>query len=155
MWFEEWTFHADFGGCASEGATPEGVRVARRIRSLQQRRGLVERGLLAALDLELHRRQEGRVDEIYAELADRYGVREWVALADLVPYFTAPMQQSNPGAEFSTLWGWAAASELFQPYREHGVKTVRDAWARFAACFDPDRASTRPVAASAMGFLRW
>jgi oligopeptidase A len=151
MWFEQWAFHPGFVRCATG---PDGLAHARRLRTLQHRRTAVERGLLAALDLELHHRPDGGVAEAYAELADRYGVADRTDLADLLPYFTWPMQQLNPGAEVSTLWGWASAAERFRPYRDRAVGELGDARAEFAASLDPDLPSPRPPAAAALEFCR-
>lgn len=150
MWFEQWTFHPEFARCATG---TDGLAPARRLRTLQHRRTAVERGLLAALDLELHRRSDGGVAATCAELADRYGIADRTDLADLLPYFTWPMQRLNPGAEVSTLWGWASAAELFRPYRDQAVGELT-AGAEFAASLDPDLPSPRSPAAAALEFCR-
>ena len=142
MFFEKWVYHVDFAqAVAGEGGDTDGVRLGQRLKGLEYVRTFAERAVAAALDFEVHRRSQGTLSDCFGELDRRVGLGSVCRLEDLAVYFTWPMYQANPGANFSYLWGASASVEQFLPVADVPVPRLPEAVdgdALFASCLDPD-----------------
>ena len=138
MFFEKWVYHVDFAQAV--GGDADGVRLGQRLKGLEYVRTFAERAAAAALDFEVHRRSQGTLSDCFGELDRRVGLGSVSRLEDLAVYFTWPMYQANPGANFSYLWGASASVEQFLPVADVPVPRLAeavDADALFASCLDP------------------
>lgn len=151
MWFEQWLLHPDVVRCATDPVSAEHTL---RMSELLHRRTLVERGAYAAFDLELHSQRSGSAAEAFTAVVDRHGLSDQIALADMLPYLTWPMQQRNPGAEVGILWNWASAAVSFRPYKEIAVEDIRQPESSLLLALDPDLPTPPVPARMAMEFLR-
>ncbi|MBM0275411.1 M3 family metallopeptidase [Micromonospora tarensis] len=114
MFFEKWVYHPAFARSLSLDAQDRAmVRVCQRIKALEYQRTYVERAVTAALDFEVHRRDDGGLAEAYAALEERFGISRHCTLGDFPMYFTWPMFQANPGANFAYLYGASDSVEKF------------------------------------------
>lgn len=121
-WFEQWILHPNLAETAIDF---DSVVSTLRVIELLHRRSLVERGLYAALDLEMHAHRSGSIQVAFDTVVQRYGLQEQVTLPDVLPYLSWPMQQRNPGAEVSILFGWALAAASFRSYRKVRLEDIR------------------------------
>ncbi|MBC6446010.1 M3 family metallopeptidase [Actinokineospora xionganensis] len=156
MWFEKWVYHPEFESAVTlPGVGADAVRLCRRLKALEYQRTYVERAITAALDFEVHRAAEGGLAAAFATLDDRYGVARYCDLADFPVYFTWPMYQANPGANFAYLWGAADSVEKFLPYENLTLDEIEkrpgpdDA---FASCLDFALPTHTPGTGAAVDF---
>jgi oligopeptidase A len=148
MWFEKWAYHPEFAHRLTLGpAGEEDWARCVRIKMIEQRAGLLEQAITAALDLEVHRRDEGGLKDAFDRLDRQYGLTRHYRLADVAPYFTWPMYVANPGANFSYLWGAADSAEKFAAFRPLSLDDITerpDLRRLFAPCFDVDEPAGAP-----------
>lgn len=156
MWFEKWVYHPELAERLSLTAEDAvGLDLAQRVKMLEYRRSHVERAVLAALDFEIHRRTEGGLRESFAAVDERFAVSRFCSLGDFPGYFSWPMFQANPGANFAYLWGAADSAEKFEPLLNRRIEDSpppAEVRALFSACFDYDEPSTEPDSASVFRF---
>ncbi|MFD9002373.1 M3 family metallopeptidase [Streptomyces sp. NPDC059582] len=156
MWFEKWAYHPEFARRLSLG--PDGAREWRRcvrIKMIEQRAGHLEQAITAALDLEVHRRDEGGLQNVFDGLDERYGLSRHYDLADFTPYFTWPMYVANPGANFSYLWGAADSAEKFAAFHPLSLEDIAERTElrrMFAPCFDVDAPAGIPDSSAVFRF---
>lgn len=148
MWFEKWVYHPELADhlCMSDEER-DGLRLCQHIKALEYRRSHVDRAVTSALDFEVHRSPELGLARAFEELDDRYGISRFCALGDFPAYFTWPMFQANPGANFAYLWGAADSAMMFEPFMDIAIadlawKSEYEAW--FGACLDFDEPSVEP-----------
>lgn len=148
MWFEKWIYHQEFDEyLAASGISSEGLTLCRRIKSLEYRRTHIDRAVTAALDFRIHRHGCG-IQQSFAELDEEYGISTVCSLGELLPSFTQPMLQANPGGYFAYLWGAAYSAEMYTPYHGHplaDINTECDAEMKFRECLDTKAESTVPA----------
>lgn len=150
MWFEQWVQHPVIAACADDA---EAAERARWVTEMLHRRTLVERGVYASFDLELHSEPARDAASTFAEISDRHGVDELV-VADILSYLTWPMQQRNPGGEIAILWGWAAAAHAFAPYRTRPATSLERGVSALLDGLDPQTPCPPMPAHYSMEFLR-
>ncbi|MBF6299081.1 hypothetical protein IU459_16245 [Nocardia amamiensis] len=156
MWFEKWVYHPDFTKRVAE--TPETARrisTAQRVKLLEYRRTHLERGVTAALDFELHRDRAVGIRGAFESLDRRFNLQRYCSLGDFPAYFTWPMFQAHPGANFAYLWGSADSCEKFAPFLLDPISRTSppdDARQLFADSFDFDLPSRRPAPAAIFSF---
>lgn len=156
MWFEKWVYHPEFAdGLGLSPDEREGLALCQRVKLLEYRRTHVDRAVTALLDFDVHRRLGTGVRGAFDRLDERFAVSRFCTLGDFPVYFTWPMFQANPGANFAYLWGAAASAERFAPFL---VRPIAGTWspaevrAAFTACFDYDEPSTVPDSAAVFDF---
>jgi oligopeptidase A len=148
MWFEKWIYHPQFA--ASLSLTPEereGLILCQRIKALEYKRTHVERAITAALDFEVHRRTNSGLKDSFRRMDERFAISRYCSLGDFPVYFTWPMFQANPGANFAYLWGAADSAEKFMPFMQQRIEEISspaEVRASFSSCFDFDEPSTEP-----------
>jgi oligopeptidase A len=148
MWFEKWVYHPQFA--ASLSLTPEereGLILCQRIKALEYKRTHVERAITAALDFEVHRRTNSGLKDSFRRMDERFAISRYCSLGDFPVYFTWPMFQANPGANFAYLWGAADSAEKFMPFMQQRIEEISspaEVRASFSSCFDFDEPSTEP-----------
>ncbi|MCG7203594.1 M3 family metallopeptidase [Streptomyces arenae] len=148
MWFEKWACHPEFARRLTLGPAGE-EQWARcvRIKMFEQRAGLLEQAVTAALDLEVHRSGTGGLRDAFDRLDGRYGIGRHYQLGDVAAYFTWPMYVANPGANFSYLWGAADSAGRFAAFRELSLADITgrpEPRGLLAPCFDPDAPAEVP-----------
>jgi len=147
-WFEKWAFHPGLAarlGLSDEDK--EGLAVCRSVKMLEFRRTNLDRALTAALDFELHRRQEGGYREVYAEIDASYGVSRFCGLAEILHHFTTMNFTENCGGSFAYLWGGAFGAENFKRLAVPNLQALEGfvrATEVFAPCFDRNIGSALP-----------
>lgn len=149
-WFEQWVQHQAIADCAVDAVAAEDGRY---LIEVLQRRALIERGVYASFDLELHANPSRDAASIFHDLIARHGIDDLV-LADILPYLTWPMQQRNPGGEVGILWGWASSAQSFERYRGLRVQDIDVPIDVLVDALDPARPSDPVSARIAMEFLR-
>ena len=149
VWFEKWAFHPDIASCTTQEGGLDGLEVLWSLKRLELRRSAIERGVVAAIDLDIHQRDEATVASAYQRLNEKYGISSYTSLADLLPFFTWPMSVLHPGAAFGELWALATSCEAFLPYLKVGVGDLPDLRREFNASLDPD-VSTPPAEPAAV-----
>ena len=156
MWFEKWVYHPDLAEHLTLTAEDaEGLALAQRIKMLEYRRTHVDRAVTAALDFDVHRRANVGLRESFAALDERFAVSRYCSLGDFPVYFTWPMFQANPGANFAYLWGAADSAEKFAPFLDRRIEDSRspaEVRALFSSCFDFDEPSIEPDSGSVFRF---
>jgi oligopeptidase A len=156
MWFEKWVYHTDFASkVAEENIDPKTIRLCQRLKALEYRRTYAERAAASILDFDVHRRHSGGLAESFRDLDADYGLSRVCGLHDLARYFTWPMYQANPGANFVYLWGAAASVEAFTRFEDmplHGVLPGDGNSSVFAGCLDYDLPSPAPDPGSVFEF---
>jgi oligopeptidase A len=148
MWFEKWVYHPEFGNSLSlSSEEKEGLALCQSIKMLEYRRTHVDRAVTAALDFDVHGRTGSGLRKSFDVLDNRFGISRYCNLGDFPAYFTWPMLQANPGANFAYLWGAGDSAGKFALLMD---KTFRDmptpveVCAMFSACFDFNEPSTEP-----------
>lgn len=156
MWFEKWVYHPDLARHLTlTGDDAPGLALAQQVKMLEYRRTHVERAVTAALDFEVHRRARGGLRDAFAALDERFGVSRHCSLGDFPVYFTWPMFQAHPGANFAYLWGAADSAEKFAPLLGRRIEDLpppERVRAMFSSCFDYDEPTTTPDVGSVFGF---
>lgn len=156
MWAEKWVYRPEFGAAVGlDEDEQEGARTAQRMKALEYRRTYVQRALTAALDVEVHRAGADGFRATWQALDDRYGVGRFAALGDVAAYFTWPMYQNNPGANFIYLWGSSDSSQKFTAFDRAALTDLPDGVdvARtFAPSFDIDVPGPVPDSTASFDF---
>ncbi|WP_406316703.1 M3 family metallopeptidase [Streptosporangium sp. NBC_01639] len=156
MWFEKWVYHPDFADHLSlSGDEREGLKLCQHIKMLEYRRSHVDRAVTSALDFEVHRRSGVGVAEAFHRLDERFGISRFCGLGDFPAYFTWPMFQANPGANFAYLWGSADSAMKFAPFMDLRISELpgsAEFQDMFSGCFDFDEPSTEPDIATVFRF---
>jgi len=156
MWFEKWVFHPSLDDHLRLAPDErEGMDISRRIKKLEYRRTYLDRAVTASLDFELHRQASGGLADAFQRLDDRYGIGAHCELREFPAYFTWPMLQANPGADFSYLWGAAESAQQFADFQDvqlERVEAVPRLKDRFASCFDFDLLTEPPAVDAAFSF---
>jgi oligopeptidase A len=156
MWFEKWVYHPDLAAHLTLSAgQADGLALAQRVKMLEYRRTHVDRAVTAALDFDVHRRRDGGLRESFASLDERFAVSRFCALGDFPVYFTWPMFQANPGANFAYLWGAADSAQRFEPFLARPIgqgPAPAETRAVFASCFDIDQPTVEPDVDSVFRF---
>lgn len=148
MWFEKWVYHPQFAEHMKlTAAERDGLALCQDVKRLEYRRSHVDRAVTAALDFDLHGRADGGIEAAFLRLDDAYGIGASCTLGDFAQYFTWPMFQANPGANFAYLWGAGASAQAFAPFMTVAVEeagTPAEVRALFSSCFDFDEPSVEP-----------
>lgn len=156
MWFEKWVYHPQLAEHLSlNNEEAEGLARAQRVKMLEYRRTHVERAVTAALDFDVHRRPDGGLRESFASLDERFEISRYCSLGDFPVYFTWPMFQANPGANFVYLWGAADSADKFAPFRDRRIEdspAPAEVRTLFSACFEFDLPSDEPQVDSVFQF---
>jgi oligopeptidase A len=156
MWFEKWIYNPDFTKHVAE--TPDAARrisTAQRVKLLEYRRTHLERGVTAALDFEVHRGDGLGIRGAFENLDRRFGLQRYCNLGDFPAYFTWPMFQAHPGANFAYLWGSADSCEKFMPFMSSSISrsgSPNEVRKMFADSFDFDLPSRQPDPAAIFSF---
>ncbi|MEU5761279.1 M3 family metallopeptidase [Nocardia sp. NPDC047648] len=148
MFFEKWVFHADFADYAGDHSDGSGLAMCRDIAKLEYRRTYAERAVTAMLDFRVHGSNEGSLKSHYDAIDSQYGIARHVRFDDIVEYFTWPMYVSNPGANFTYLWGAARSLEMFRPFQDSTLDQIAASGPHseaFASCFDFGMTSEIPA----------
>jgi oligopeptidase A len=138
MWFEKWAFHPRIAQCLAPGQDADGLLTVWTLKRQGMRRDALERGLVAAIDFQIHAAERPSVREAYRRLDDRYGISALVHLPEVLPYFTWPMSVQNPGALFGELWSSATSAAAFLPLLGEAPGAASIPLQDFQPCFDPD-----------------
>lgn len=158
MWFEKWVYHPEFGESLRLNAEDsEGLALCQYVKALEYRRTHVERAVTAALDFDVHRRGQGGLRESFERMNERFRISPCCTLGDFPAYFTWPMFQANPGANFAYLWGASDSAQRFIPFmhrRLDDVASSTEVRAMFSSCFDGDEASCEPESDTTIDFYR-
>ncbi|ANY05781.1 M3 family metallopeptidase [Pseudonocardia sp. HH130630-07] len=156
MWFEKWVYHPQFADHLNLSPTErDGLQLCREVKQLEYRRSHLDRAVTAALDFRLHGSQNDGIKEAFQRLDEEYGISAHCTLGDFPPYFTWPMFQANPGANFAYLWGAGTSAQLFVPFLGTAVESagepedIRDA---FSSCFEFDQVSIQPDTTAIFAF---
>lgn len=156
MWYEKWIYHKAFEAHLNRGGVDtRRLSVAREIKMLEYRRTHLDRAVISALDLLIHSRPELGVRDAFRKLNDRFAFDEFCDFGAILPGFTWPMMQANPGAYFAYLWGAGKSAELFAPYLELQLDKApapEHTWGMLAECFDFESPSAPPSVESAFSF---
>ena len=147
MWFEKWVYHPDFATyVAPDENSARGLATAQRVKFLEYQRTHVDRAVTAALDFEAHRDGSGGLSDAFDKLDERWRISQYCSLGDFPPYFTWPMFQANPGANFAYLWGAADSAAKFEPLMARPLTSVGSDPTDdlFAPCFDFELPSEPP-----------
>lgn len=127
MWFEKWAYHPHFAAALGlSAADREATQAAQRLKAQEYRRTYVQRALTAIIDFELHRNQEGGIMEVWHSLNARFGVAAFASVGDVAEYFTWPMYQANPGANFTYLWGSSDSCQKFAEFESLKIGAIAD-----------------------------
>lgn len=127
MWFEKWVYHPDFADGLGLSATDrEATRSAQTLKAQEYRRTYVQRALTAIIDFELHRRQNGGILEVWESLDARFGVERFSSIGEVAEYFTWPMYQANPGANFTYVWGSSDSCWKFTEFESLKVGAIAE-----------------------------
>ena len=117
-WWERWTYHPDFVGILdTAGSTEENLASNRQMRALETWSTTLQCTVAAAVDFDVHARQEGGHRTSYERLSRELTLGDHCTFADLPGYLTHLTWQAAPGAGFLYLWGAASSAEVFEPYR--------------------------------------
>lgn len=156
MWFEKWIYHREFASyLANTGIDPRHLAVAQEIKFLEYRRTHMDRVITAAIDLIIHEYPDMGAKDAFQWLDDRFGIDEFCDLGAILPGFTWPMMQSNPGAYFAYIWGAGKSAEMFAPFLASALADGPDprvTWDMLAECFEFDHPSTPPSVESVFAF---
>lgn len=148
MWWEKWVYHPDLASFLELGDEERaGLELCRRVKMMEFQRSDVDRAVVAALDLDLHSRQEGGIRDAFERLDKRLGVARECDFSDLLGYFSWPMFRLNPGAGFMYLWGSAYSAQMFLPFLDRGLAELGPPDGShdvLRTCFDVDAPSKRP-----------
>lgn len=156
MWFERWSYHPELVATAIGPDANRRVAACRRTKSLEFERTFLERGVVSALDLELHTSNEGGIRDAFERLLARHRLLGRMHLDDVLEYFTWPMFQAHPGANFTYLWGAAFSAELFLPYMDRPIDEgpSQATATALAPCFDFEHPSPSPSCVGLFRFYR-
>ncbi|GAB2616490.1 hypothetical protein GCM10027168_56140 [Streptomyces capparidis] len=156
MWFEKWVYHPQLADHLDlSPAERDGLELCRDVKRLEYRRSHLDRAVTAALDFRLHSSPDGGIREEFQRLDEEYGIGAHCTLGDFPPYFTWPMFQANPGANFAYLWGAGTSALMFAPFLDTAVECagepeeVREA---FSSCFEFDQPGVEPDTAAIFAF---
>lgn len=142
MWFEKWAYHPEFARHLSASSpSPEELAWCVRVKMIEHRSTYLERAITAAVDLDVHRRSEGGLEDAFRRLDERHGISRHYRFGDIAAYFTWPMYMANPGANFSYLWGAADSAQNFADFRSLSLDEIAvrpKLRERFSPCFDAD-----------------
>jgi oligopeptidase A len=156
MWFEKWVYHPSFGQHLTMTSDGEaGLKVAQEVKRLEYQRTHVERGVTAAVDLLIHAAGSVGFLPAFHELDEQYGISSCCSPGDFPVYFTWPMFQANPGANFVYLWGSAYSSQRFVPFTRQPLEKAPDPGqvrAAFGGSFDFDQPCEEPDSAAIFDF---
>jgi len=148
MWFEKWVYHPQLADSLSLSSEErDGLALCRRVKTLEYRRTHVDRAVTAALDFDVHGKSSGTFRDSFEHLDKRFSVSRYCSLGDFPPYFTWPMFQANPGANFAYLWGAADSAAKFAPFMRRtigGYSSPAEVHSRFSSCFKFDEPSVVP-----------
>jgi oligopeptidase A len=124
-WWERWTYHPDFVGVLDPaGGTEEDLASNRQLRTLETWSTTLQCTVAAAVDFDVHARQEGGHRTSYERLSRELSLGDHCTFADLPGYLTHLTWQAAPGAGFLYLWGAASSAEVFGPYRRVRVEDL-------------------------------
>lgn len=156
MWYERWSYHPELATTAIGPDANRRVAACRRTKSLEFERTFLERGVVSALDLELHTSHEGGIRDAFERILARHRLLERVHLDDILEYFTWPMFQAHPGANFTYLWGAAFSAELFVPHMNRPIDggPSQATASGLASCFDFEHPSPSPSFVGLFRFYR-
>ncbi len=156
MWFEKWIYHREFASYVADAGTDRRLlTVAQEIKMLEYRRTHLDRAMTAAIDLMIHEHPDLGVKEAFRRLDDRFGIDEFCDFGAMLPGFTWPMIQNNPGAYFAYLWGAGKSAEMFSPFLAAALADApepRATWETLAECFEFDHPSAPPGLESVFDF---
>lgn len=156
MWFEKWVYHPDLADAfAMDSGARAGLALCQQVKALEYRRTHLERAVVGALDLDVHRHPTAGLVEVYAAIEERYGLTGHCCLGDFLANFTWPMFQAHPGANFAYLWGAADSAERFIPVMSTPVAAVgppAKIRRQFRSCFDYDEPSQAPDPTAVLRF---
>mgnify|MGYP001181002154 CR=1 FL=1 len=153
MWFERWAFSEDLADhCALSSPKRADFALAVKVKGLEYRLSQLERGALAGVDLLVNGSSSLPVRIAHEQLCEQHpGLREHVALGDLIAYQSWPMLREKPGAYFSYLWAAAESAALNMSAVEGDLASVATS---LMACLDPSVPSPTVPAMAAVKYYR-
>lgn len=131
MWFEKWCYHPSFNAAFVD----KDISVSQFAKKLEYKRIFVEKAVTALLDFYCHSETTQDIQDCYNSLDKDYGISCFVALNELLPYFTRPMFAANPGANFIYLWGSAFSCERYLSYKKLRLDELNKEQPYFESCF--------------------
>jgi len=156
MWFEKWIYHPAFVEALHLGEADAAATVrAQQLKALEYRRTYVERALCSALDVRIHLQRPASFRSVWHQLDEQFGIARFSSISEIVEYFTWPMYQAHPGANFSYLWGASSSSQNFLKFLdipESELPGDIDTSLMFAPVFCPDLAAELPDPVASFDF---
>jgi oligopeptidase A len=136
-WFEKWVYHPRFAEhLALSAADTAGLAVCARVKRLEFVAANLDRAVVAALDLDVHRRDTGGVEDSFRELEARFGFDGLCRLATVAGYLLWPLCRAYPGANLAYVWGAAFGAQA--------ASGQGNPAAALGSCLDPDAVSREP-----------
>jgi oligopeptidase A len=143
-WFEKWAYHPRFASHLALSAADEaGLAVCARVKRLEFLAANLDRAVVAALDLDLHRRDSGGVEESFRRIEARFELGGLCRLPTVAGYLLWPLCRAYPGANLAYLWGAAFGAQAIAPWSGPGPAPA-DVAAVLGSCLDPDAPSREP-----------
>lgn len=130
IWFEKWAYHPRLPAHLALSAADEaGLAVCVRVKRLEFLAANLDRAVVAALDLDVHRRGDGGVEDSFRRIEARFALDGLCRLPTVAGYLLWPLCRAYPGANFAYLWGAA-----------FGARADPD----LGPCLDPDAPGREP-----------
>ncbi|MGH3816706.1 MAG: hypothetical protein ACRDRE_02885 [Pseudonocardiaceae bacterium] len=145
-WFEKWVYHPRFAAhLALSAADAAGLAVCARVKRLEFLAANLDRAVVAALDLDVHRSACG-VEESFRGLDARFGFGGLCRLPTVAGYLLWPLCRAYPGANLAYVWGAAFGAQAVAPWSGQGPSAPDLAHASvvLGSCLDPDAPSREP-----------
>jgi oligopeptidase A len=129
-WFEKWAYHPRFATHLALSAADEaGLAVCASVKRLEFLAANLDRAVVAALDLDVHRRGDGGVEDSFRRIEARFALDGLCRLPTVAGYLLWPLCRAYPGANLAYLWGAAFGARADPDLR---------------SCLDPDAPSQEP-----------
>ena len=150
LWFEKWVYHPAFAEHVRVGRVdPARLRRCRVAKALAMRRSRVQSAVIARLDLEVFRSNELSIAEAYERINRLFGLSRFCTLDSVLGNFIRPISLTQPGIDFSYVWGAAEACQVFgQPTSAVSAATLPLWW------IDPHEPASRPQLEPLFRFYR-
>lgn len=145
-WFEKWVFHPRFAThLALSAAAAAGLAACSRVKRLEFLAANLDRAVVAALDLDMHRDACG-VEESFRRLDARFAFGGLCRLPTVAGYLLWPLCRAYPGANLAYVWGAAFGAQAVASWsgRGLGASDLAHVSAVLESCLDPDAPSREP-----------
>lgn len=146
-WFEKWAYHPRFAAHLTlSAADAAGLAVCARVKRLEFLAANLDRAVVAALDLDVHRRSVGGVEDSFRRLDARFSLGGLCRLATVADYLLWPLCRAYPGANLAYVWGAAFGAQAVAPWSGPEPTDLDPAYvaAVLEPCLDPDAPSREP-----------